>query len=111
MASASTAPSAAMVWSQAVISLRGQGARSILALLGIVIGAASIVALLNMGHISRLEALNRFERMGVDSLQVSTVSTALLPKRCTRPTRQSYAPRRWPWAGGTSISKARPPMR
>ncbi len=68
-----------MVWSQAVISLRGQGARSILALLGIVIGAASIVALLNMGHISRLEALNRFERMGVDSLQVNTAATGSAP--------------------------------
>jgi putative ABC transport system permease protein len=79
MASASTAPSAAMVWPQAVISLRGQGTRSILALLGIVIGAASIVALLNMGHISRLEALKRFERMGVDSLQVSTASTGPVP--------------------------------
>lgn len=68
----SDAPPVAMVWAQAVVSLRGQGARSALALLGIVIGAASIIALLNMGHISQLEAHKRFRHMGVDTLQIST---------------------------------------
>ncbi|KAA5802285.1 ABC transporter permease [Alkalicaulis satelles] len=72
-------PPASAIGEEAIISLRNQGARSLLALLGIVIGAASVVALLNMGHMSRLEALNRFERMGVDSLQVNTTPTGPAP--------------------------------
>ena len=35
-------------------NLRGQGRRSVLALLGVVIGSAAIVALMNIAHIAQL---------------------------------------------------------
>jgi putative ABC transport system permease protein len=44
--------------------------RSALALLGIVIGTASVVAMLTIGHMASNEALRLFSRMGVDKLVV-----------------------------------------
>ena len=54
----------------ALANLRRHARRSLLALLGVVIGSAAIIALLNLGHIAQLETLKRFEQMGVDMLQV-----------------------------------------
>lgn len=44
--------------------------RSLLALIGIVIGTASVVAMLSIGHMAELEATRLFSRMGVDTLTV-----------------------------------------
>lgn len=57
---------------EALINLRGQGRRSVLALLGVVIGSAAIVALLNIAHIAQLEALKSFRQTGVDILSVQS---------------------------------------
>ncbi|MGX1747521.1 MULTISPECIES: ABC transporter permease [unclassified Brevundimonas] len=53
-------------------NLRGQGRRSVLALLGVVIGSAAIVALMNIAHIAQLEALKSFRQTGVDVLSVQS---------------------------------------
>jgi putative ABC transport system permease protein len=49
--------------------------RSALALLGIVIGAGSVIAMLTIGHMAEREALRVFSRMGLQTL----VATATLP--------------------------------
>ena len=51
-------------------SFRTQGKRSALALLGIVIGSASIIAVINIGHNARHDVARIFQDMGVDSLAV-----------------------------------------
>ena len=58
------------IFREALTNLRAQGRRSALALLGILIGTASIVAMLNIGHIGQLETLKLFRNLGVDMLQI-----------------------------------------
>lgn len=53
---------------EAFISLRTLGKRSILALLGIVIGSSSVVALINIGHNAAVDAALIFKDMGTDTL-------------------------------------------
>lgn len=52
------------------LSLRGLGKRSILALAGIVMGSASVIALINIGNNAAQEAEAIFRGMGVDTLLV-----------------------------------------
>lgn len=67
-------PAFSRVWlelaREAVASLRAQGRRSALALLGIMIGSASIVALMGFAHIARTEVMARFKEIGVDTVQI-----------------------------------------
>lgn len=58
------------LWREALSNLRGQGRRSILALLGVTIGSAAIVALLTIAQMAEGEAMKRFLKTGVDVLQV-----------------------------------------
>ena len=53
---------------EAALSLRSLGKRSLLALMGIVMGSASVVALLNIGSNAATEAEAVFKGMGVDTL-------------------------------------------
>ncbi|QXI25582.1 ABC transporter permease [Pseudomonas vanderleydeniana] len=62
--------SASQLLHEAFVSLRTLGKRSILALLGIVIGSSSVVALINIGHNAALEAAAIFKDMGTDTLTV-----------------------------------------
>ena len=55
---------------EALDNLSAQRQRSLLALLGIMIGTASIVAMLTIGHMAQLETLKLFKDMGVDVLQI-----------------------------------------
>jgi putative ABC transport system permease protein len=55
---------------EAFANLRSRGQRSGLALLGIVIGTAAIMAMLNIGHVAQLETMKQFKRLGVDVIQV-----------------------------------------
>ncbi|ARS29263.1 ABC transporter permease [Sphingomonas sp. KC8] len=64
---------------EAFDNLRVQGRRSALALLGILIGTASIIAMLNIGHIAQLETLKLFRRMGADMLQLQSSPTGSTP--------------------------------
>lgn len=59
---------------EALHNLYNQRRRSVLALLGIVIGSASISALLTIGLIAEREAMARFKSIGVNSIAI-TVST------------------------------------
>lgn len=63
--------------SEAFANLRAQGRRSALALLGILIGVASIVAMLNVGHIAQQESLKLFANMGVDILRAQALPNTL----------------------------------
>jgi putative ABC transport system permease protein len=55
---------------EALGNLRAQGQRSALALLGILIGAASIVAVLSIAHMAQQETLKMFRHLGVDMLNI-----------------------------------------
>jgi len=60
--------SASQLLHEAFVSLRTLGKRSILALLGIVIGSSSVVALINIGHNAAEDAAAIFQNMGTDPL-------------------------------------------
>ncbi|CRM29410.1 MULTISPECIES: ABC transporter permease [Pseudomonas] len=68
---------------EAFISLRTLGKRSVLALLGIVIGSSSVVALINIGHNAAVDAAMIFKDMGTDTLVVQFPSkgSANVPMR------------------------------
>ncbi|WP_321837380.1 ABC transporter permease [Pseudomonas kulmbachensis] len=61
-------PAVTQVVEDAIGSFRTMGKRSVLALLGIVIGSGSIVAVINIGHNAGQEAASIFQDMGVDTL-------------------------------------------
>ena len=63
-------PSLIQVGADAIDSFRTLGKRSTLALLGIVIGSASIIAVINIGHNARQDVARVFHDMGVDTLAV-----------------------------------------
>ncbi|MBD8145418.1 ABC transporter permease [Pantoea agglomerans] len=66
-------------WEQFLIepldNLKLSGRRAILALLGIAVGCMAVVALLNIGHNGRLQAMSIFKGMGSDLL-VSSIQPA-----------------------------------
>lgn len=55
---------------EAIASLHSLGRRSLLALLGVVMGSASVIALLTIGNNAATEAQGLFRGMGVDTLVV-----------------------------------------
>ncbi len=58
------------VGAEALGNLRAQGQRSILALLGILIGTASIVAMLTVGRMAQEQTLKMFRHLGADMVQI-----------------------------------------
>jgi len=64
-------PSLAQALAESVDSLRLLGRRSLLALLGIAVGSASIVALLNIGRNAADDAISAFKSMGTDTLVIA----------------------------------------
>ncbi|QNA82615.1 ABC transporter permease [Sphingomonas sp. So64.6b] len=58
------------IFAEAFANLYSQGVRSVLALLGITIGTASIIAMLSIGNMAQLESLKSFKNMGIDMLQI-----------------------------------------
>ena len=62
---------------EALGNLQDQRQRSVLALLGILIGTASIVAMLTIGHMAQRETLKMFKHLGVDILQIHAIPTGL----------------------------------
>ncbi len=55
---------------EAASNLKGQGRRSALALLGVVIGAGSIVALMNIAYMAQVTTLKSFQQTGVDVISI-----------------------------------------
>ncbi|MGF6096464.1 ABC transporter permease [Pseudomonas sp. 18175] len=68
---------------EAFVSLRTLGKRSVLALLGIIIGSSSVVALINIGHNAAVDAAMIFKDMGTDTLvaQFPPKGASSLPMR------------------------------
>lgn len=64
-------PSPSQLLTESIHSLRLLGRRSLLALLGIVVGSASIIALLNIGRNAADESIRAFNDLGTDTLVVS----------------------------------------
>lgn len=65
-------------------NLRAQGRRSALALLGIMIGTASIIAMLNGAHMAQRESLKLFAKLGVDMLQIQAAPAGDRPALLSR---------------------------
>ena len=64
-------PSPFQLLTESIHSLRLLGRRSLLALLGIVVGSASIIALLNIGRNAADESIRAFKDLGADTLIVT----------------------------------------
>jgi len=60
---------------EAVNSLTGAKQRSILALIGIIVGIGSVIAMVSVGSIVQKEALQKFLEMGTDIVMISKKST------------------------------------
>ena len=56
---------------EAIRNLVAARQRTLLALIGIVIGTGSVIAMVNIGTIVSAEALRQFEKLGTDLLQIS----------------------------------------
>jgi len=54
------------------VNLLAVGHRSFLALLGVVVGTASVIAMINIGHNASVEGLRQFRSLGTDLLVVRT---------------------------------------
>lgn len=67
-----------LIWRETVISafkdFQSFKGRNILALVGIVIGTAAVIAILHVGHNARTEAVKQFEKLGTDVLGVMLIS-------------------------------------
>jgi putative ABC transport system permease protein len=74
----SSAPLGALV-AEAFDNLYAQRQRSALALLGILIGTASIVAMLTIGHMAQRETLKLFKDMGVDMVVLRATPAGGVP--------------------------------
>lgn len=55
---------------EATGNIRSMKARSIMALVGIAIGTAAVIAMLHVGHNARIAALRQFEMMGTDLINI-----------------------------------------
>jgi putative ABC transport system permease protein len=62
----------------ATLNLYASRQRSLLAVLGIVIGIASVIAMVSLGHIARVQARAQFELLGTD---VVTLQASRRPRR------------------------------
>ena len=59
---------------EAVSSLSGSRQRSVLALIGIVIGIGSVIAMISVGAIAKVEAAKQFRALGTDMLAIQNTS-------------------------------------
>ncbi|WP_417797905.1 ABC transporter permease [Terasakiella pusilla] len=58
---------------EAFMNLVAAAQRSVLALLGIVIGTASVIAMMNVGHNAEVESVRQFEAMGTNLMAVQNL--------------------------------------
>lgn len=63
----------------AVGNLQALKGRTVLALVGIAIGTAAVIAMLHVGHNARAEAMRQFEALGVDLVSITPQSDAQRP--------------------------------
>ncbi len=60
---------------EGIVSLYAAKQRSLLALIGIVIGIASVITMLSVGTIAKRQALEQFKELGVDYIGIRTVGS------------------------------------
>lgn len=60
------------LWQQALVNLTAAKLRSFLAVLGILVGTAAVVALISCGQLATEKALEQFKALGTDLLAVAT---------------------------------------
>lgn len=71
-----TRQSSGQLLREAMASLRTSGKRSTLALLGIAMASASVIAMINIGHNATADAMAIFNKMGTDTLIATIDNTA-----------------------------------
>lgn len=93
---AAPAPSLSQLLHEALGSLRNLGRRSLLALLGIVMGSCSVIALLNIGQNAADQAMSVFREMGTEAVVVQLPSSPRgadgLPLALDGPTLEAEVP-------------------
>lgn len=92
----SASPSPRQLLHEALASLRGLGRRSLLALLGIVMGCSSVIAMLNIGSNATDEAMSIFKDMGTDTLVVQFPFARRRRCRCRRRSTPNRCSATWP---------------
>lgn len=65
---------------EAFMNLVAAAQRSVLALLGIVIGTASVIAMMNVGHNAAVESVRQFEAMGTNLMAVQNLGDERLAR-------------------------------
>ena len=65
---------------EAVVSLYAAKQRSLLALIGIVIGIGSVIAMVSLGVIAKHQALERFKELGTEYLSIGVQGSASAPR-------------------------------
>src|SRR5436309_3297520 len=55
----------------AIGNLRALGSEAFLAIFGIIIGTAAVIAILHVGHNARAEAMRQFEALGTDLISIA----------------------------------------
>ncbi|WP_327212746.1 ABC transporter permease (plasmid) [Rhizobium beringeri] len=61
---------------ETLCDLRSLRARAILAVIGVAIGTAAVIAMLHVGHNARAEALRQFETLGADLVSITPVAAS-----------------------------------
>lgn len=84
-----------LLTAEALANLRAVAQRSALALIGIVIGTAAVIAMLNVGHNAEVESIRQFQAMGTD-LIVAQVAMSTKPERALSPAAVEDIPRTVP---------------
>jgi putative ABC transport system permease protein len=67
----------AQLWSQALVNLTAAKLRSFLAILGILVGTAAVVALISCGQLATQKALEQFKALGTELLSVAVYQKML----------------------------------
>ncbi|MCY3987858.1 MAG: ABC transporter permease, partial [Gammaproteobacteria bacterium] len=90
---------------QASGNLLASGQRTLLALLGIVVGIGAVIALLTTGAMAKSEAVRQFESLGTDMLSVFDITRRTSVSTPQDVLRSSHAPE---LAGLATIAAASP---
>ena len=61
----------------AIGNLRALGSEAFLAIFGIIIGTAAVIAILHVGHNARAEAMRQFEALGTDLISIALQDDAM----------------------------------
>ena len=66
---------------EAVRSLHGARLRTVLGLIGVMLGISSVIAMISLGEIATAESRKRFEALGTDILTITKSDTSVASRR------------------------------